>query len=313
MPRRHFQCIVIFLLVTLIVLLSPIRFFTEEFAAGLQQELLPSPPHPIPHKIWQLDPRTAGASSTGTLDTLDDALRAAAMSWIARNPDYEYTLLTAAGATALLPRFPKAQRVPLATILSSPRLEPLRAALLPYIILAAVGGTYADRATTALATVASWVPEEHRARTHAVVGMAYDQRGDAELRAGYTHPVQLAPWAFAAARGHPTVLGMVARVLAGAAELASHQRIALGELSLNEMEVERLVGAASWSGAVFQAIQAASGRVVTFAELSGLSAPRLFRDILVLPINSFGLGQNHSGSTLDEKGALIRHHFATST
>ena len=304
MPRRYFQSIVIFLLTILILLLSPVHFFTEDFITGLQREIVPVPEHLIPHKIWQVKESGNTTTKSGIPSTAHPAI----LSWILHNPDYEYTLLSDAGGKRLLPLFPK-HRGPLAAIFASARLAHLRAQLLPYMALSAVGGVYASLDTTALVSADTWIPDEHRTKIKAIIGVTYDQRGDERLRDGCAHPVQFGTWTVAAARGHTVGRGMVEQVLAGVAKLAEKQRVAVGNVKLSDDDVRKLTDSAAFSSAAFQSIQANSAEVITFADLSYLSAPKLFGDILVLPVNRFGMGQSHSGSSSNEKEAFVRHNF----
>ena len=61
---------------------------------------------------------------------------------------------------------------------------------------------------------------------------------------------------------------------------------------------------------VRQSLSIASGTTETYKNITGLKEPRLFGDILILPIDRFGTGQPHSSSTQnDAASALVRHQF----
>lgn len=71
-------------------------------------------------------------------------------------------------------------------------------------------------------------------------------------------------------------------------------------------------GPAAWTDAVFEQIQMVDPNITDLRNLSGMAEPRLYGDILVLPIDGFGMGQIHSNSTSDgtiPEAALIRHMF----
>ena len=314
MLRRHFRCIVILLLVILILHLSPIRFFTEDFVAELQREIAPANRYSIPRRLWQSWPHPSPSSAGPPHRAMPLAIQAAVFSWIRRNPDYAYQLLSDRSLPAFLPSLPHRHRAPLRALLAAPHLAGLRARLLPYLALHARGGVHADARTTALRPVDAWIPAPHRARAALVVGVCYDQRREPRVRAGYAHPVQFCPWALAAARGHVAPRRMVAQALAGLAAMAAAQKGPIARVRVDDADVERLTGGAALSAVVFRSLApaGADGGVVTFADLSGLGAPRLFGEVLVLPVNAFGSGQNHSGSTRDEREALVRYHSDTS-
>ena len=320
MLRRHFRCIVVLLLLVLILHVSPIRFFTEDFVAELQREIAPADRFSIPRRLWQTWPPSPSSSSSPSSSDADApprvvplAVQAAVWSWHRHNPDYDYQLLSDRALPALLPALPAPLRAQVSALRAAPQLRGLRARLLPYLALHARGGVAADARTSALRPVDAWMPAAQRGRARLVVGVCYDQRRERGVRAGYAHPVQFCPWALAAARGHVAARRVLAQALAGLADMARSQRVPLAAVRVADADVERLAGGAALSAVVFRSLaaaaQAAGDGPLTFANLSGLAAPRRFGEVLVLPVNAFGSGQNHSGSAHDEREALVRYHF----
>jgi hypothetical protein len=61
---------------------------------------------------------------------------------------------------------------------------------------------------------------------------------------------------------------------------------------------------------VFEELFAAAEKHITWRDITDIQSPRLYDDILVLPIAVFGTRQRHSRSTVDEaEDALVKHQF----
>lgn len=74
-----------------------------------------------------------------------------------------------------------------------------------------------------------------------------------------------------------------------------------------------ITGLASWTLNIFAALSAAAGTEIDWRNLTGMTEPRLYGDILVLPVDAFATGLPHSGSTREgSKDALVRHMFGGS-
>lgn len=59
-----------------------------------------------------------------------------------------------------------------------------------------------------------------------------------------------------------------------------------------------------------KSISEATGTVIDYRNFTGMIQPRLFGDVLILPIDGFGTGQPHSNARQDDGGdAYIRHMF----
>ena len=60
------------------------------------------------------------------------------------------------------------------------------------------------------------------------------------------------------------------------------------------------------------AIADATGEPVTYLNFTGMKEPRLFGDILILPVDGFATGQGHSGASNhgeDPPTAMVRHQW----
>jgi alpha 1,6-mannosyltransferase len=177
------------------------------------------------------------------------------------------------------------------------------------MILAARGGIYADMDVSAVQGLRKWVPKQYRNRAGAVVGIEFD-KGDGQMISGFTHEVQLASWTLASAPGHPLLKLAVDRIKERLYALAEKQNCTLPELEPSDDEILETTGPASWTTIVLEGLSRATGRQVTFADISGLQEPTLFGDILVLSIDGFAGNVPHSGAGAHPEYMLIRHGFA---
>jgi alpha 1,6-mannosyltransferase len=183
--------------------------------------------------------------------------------------------------------------------------------LLRYLILDVEGGVYTDTDTVALKPIDVWVPEDLRDQVGLVVGIEFDQR-DGGMWADISHPVQFAQWTLAAKPGHPVFQKMVTHVLQSIKKLSEKYQVPLGELKPTSGEVMEATAPAAWTDVVFEQLQQYDPSLSTTRDLSYMTGPKLYGDILVLNIDGFGMGQPHSHSTNDgsiPELALARHLF----
>ncbi|KAK4035118.1 hypothetical protein C8A01DRAFT_48621 [Parachaetomium inaequale] len=250
----------------------------------------------IPPRIWQiLLPKSSSASK----DTFvaDPKILIVTPSWLAMNTDYTYTLV---GQKDEFVR---------TNFGSDPRISDL----LRYLILSAAGGVYTDTDTVALKPIDEWVPAELRDKVAVVVGIEFDRR-DGPRWVDISHWVQFCQWTIAAAPGHPVFDKMVARILESLDGLAKAHGVSdFGELKkLGSFGVMNSTGPAAWTDVVFEQLQEFDSSLTDIKNLSYMEKPTLYGDMLVLPIDGFGMGQPHSQSTNDgsiPKDALVRHLF----
>ena len=188
----------------------------------------------------------------------------------------------------------------------------MKSDLLRYLILDVEGGVYTDSDTVALKAIDNWVPPDLRDQVRLIVGIEFDRRDDGPW-ADIPHDLQFCQWTIAAAPGHPVFPKMVARVLQSVKELSETHGRVVDQLEPTSFEVMNSTGPAAWTDVVFEQLQEYDPTLNTTKDLSFMTAPKLYGDILVLPIDGFGMGQSHSHSTQDDEntpeGALVKHLF----
>ncbi|KAL9133784.1 MAG: hypothetical protein Q9175_005039 [Cornicularia normoerica] len=263
----------------------------------------PPPLDEIPNNIWQI------FFNYTPIDSYTESIQ----TWITKNQDYQYTLVSAAGANALALKHYANRREILYPFFSL-RVPVLRSALLRYMLLESEGGIYSDLDTPALKPANEWIPPVLRSKVHAVVGIEYD---DGE---GGTYPRMEEPRlhfcqrTMAASRGHPLMSRIVTDVVEALQELAMKNEMTIAELKPSDEEVIQISGPVIWTRAVLKTLSEATGTEMSYRNFTGMKKPRVFGDVMVLPVNGFGTGQLHSGSVREgSKDALLRHWWKESS
>ncbi|KAL2131600.1 hypothetical protein VTI74DRAFT_4816 [Chaetomium olivicolor] len=265
--------------------------------------------HGIPPKIWQilLPKKTSPPDFVPNPKILEDT-----PSWLAMNPDYTYTLVGQKGGEEFVrAKFGDNPKI-VEAFTKMPNVGQ-KSDLLRYLLLEAEGGVYSDTDTVALKPINKWVPEQLKDKVNVVVGIEFDRR-DGGGWADINHWVQFCQWTIAAAPGHPVFRKMVDRILVSLDDLArAHNVPSFADLEkLKSFEVMNSTGPAAWTDVVFSQLQEFNNSLTDTKDLSFMTEPRLIGDILILPIDGFGMGQVHSNSTHDgtiPEAALVKHLF----
>ena len=230
-------------------------------------------------------------------------------SWVTQNPDHSYTLLSKEGAENFV-REHYSQRPEIAHTFLDLNFHIFRADLLRYMLLEAIGGVYSDIDTTPIKPIQDWIPEQLLSQTRAVVGIEYDQLDNPGPSHGFSEHISFCQWTLASSKGHPMMTRIVEEVVSNLRAMARRNGTTIAALKVKDQDVGVVTGPAIWTRAVMQSLSVASGSPVTYKNVTGLKEPRLFGDILILPIDGFGTGQPHSGSSQDDTAsAFVRHQF----
>ncbi|KAF6823189.1 initiation-specific alpha-mannosyltransferase [Colletotrichum plurivorum] len=289
-------------------------------------------PH-IPPKIWQVS-ILPGAS--GSHDPVDPPKYAT--QWLSFHPSFAYSIVNAAGAFATINRIEEflplachssdrsnaparrraqldqCQKLAEPTRLYNAVAQPVvQADLVRYALLALEGGVYSDSDTYPVRPLRDWVPEVYRNQTRLIVGIEADSQPPVN---GTKYPVQLGQWTFAAAKNHPILWRMIRRVLeevqrrAGGTESVDEQQ---PDVWFNIGEVLSVSGPVGWTEELYRYLSDLTATEFTWGNLTGLTGPVLFGDVLVLPINGFTTGVEHSGASMETvEATMVRHDFAGS-
>ena len=253
-------------------------------------------------KIWQttkLGPMSLGEKDRKNLE-----------KWDEMNPTWRHEILTDGGCDEYVrDRF--AGRPDIVKVFTALKDNILRADLIRYLVLLGDGGIYSDIDTESLKPIDEWIPPEYKDVTNAVVGVEYDTFGHDPAPALLI--VQFINWTIMSKNSHPLMELTVRNAISAIEALAEKQQVPLGHIQANFNDVLASTGPALLTTATYEYLSKATGTKVSWLNVTGLKAPKLIHDILVLPVTAFGNGQTHSNAgTPQDPTALVHHLFSGS-
>lgn len=250
-------------------------------------------PH-IPPKVWQIYFTDKPDSISGYKNNM--------FSWISRSPSYSYTVVDQPGALSIISKLSVSTHPHILPVFYSMSRRVLRVDFVRYIILALNGGVYSDMDTELLQPVYDWVPSEYRTRTKLIVGIEADQDPPVE---GTTYQVQFGQWTLASAPSHPALWMMIERILDEVQKRPYHDPP--HNIEYSNGDVLNITGPAGWTQTIMRYLSHTMGEELTWRNFTGMTEPRLFADVLVLPINGFASHVPHSGASPGGSDAFVRH------
>lgn len=170
--------------------------------------------------------------------------------------------------------------------------------LLRYLLLEAGGGIYTDLDTIALKPIDTWVPGHLRSHVRLVVGIIYDQQDHAPQK-DKAYPLQFAQSTIAAAPGHPAIHNMISQVVTSMRRPTVQDGVDEAKDRPSNLDISYITGSAVWTKVLFDYLQSINSDLTDIMSFSYLERPTLCGDVLILPVDGFGMGQNRSGSTND--------------
>lgn len=188
----------------------------------------------------------------------------------------------------------------------------MKSDLLRYLVLNVEGGVYSDIDTVAIKPVSKWVPPYLRDRIRLIAGIEFDRLNGPKW-VGMSHDVQFGQWTFAGAPGHPVFRKLIDRAVEGVEELARAHGVAVSDLRPNKhTDVVNTTGPIAFTDMILEEIQKVDPLFNDTKAFSPMKENIVIGDMLLLPIDAFGMGQSHSGSTKDGSiphNALVQHLF----
>ncbi|KAI5462820.1 hypothetical protein BGZ63DRAFT_402179 [Mariannaea sp. PMI_226] len=257
----------------------------------------------IPQKIWQVMLRSVDPHALREMPT-----------WLAKNMDYQYTLLGDKKSDEFVQKnFAKEPR--LIEVYSKLQNIGMKVDLLRYLLMYIEGGVYADIDVAAVRPVDTWVPEHLRGTIKLIVGPEFDRLGGGAW-AGMPYYVQFGQWTVAAAPRHPVFRTLIDRALQGIEDLIADSGVPIEEFKpSNNNQVLNSTGPIAFTETVFKYMQTFDSNLTDTQNLSAMKESRVYGDVLVLTIDGFGTGQVHSGSSHNgtmPESALVHHKFWSS-
>ncbi|KAG7001497.1 hypothetical protein G7Y79_00031g066120 [Physcia stellaris] len=227
----------------------------------------PASHDPIPKKIWQTW-QTPAAQLAGEE-------KARVSSWLDKNPEYQYELLTDRAAETFVRRHFSQEPFLHDTFLTLNDTI-LRADFLRYLHL--------NLALPELYTSAS-----------AIVGIEADRHpveNDIKLYSDYRpHIWSINNWTFASRPRHPFLRLVVESVARNLRNIATAQNRSLAQIEASYKQVIDSTGPAAFSAAFLEYASQVSGRRITGEDASMLEEPKAFGDVVVLPIRAMSTAE----------------------
>lgn len=257
-----------------------------------------APKSPIPKNIWQIFfPPSDTQNVERSLIHAGD--------WVSLGPDYTYTMMGRAGAASFLDEQYK-DRPDIRDMFNGLTRAAMKSDFLRYLLLLRQGGFYGDVDTKPLVALDEWIEPSQRAHVRLIISLEYDQA--AGHRNDFKYPAQFCQWTIAAAPGHPVLETMVQRVLGGLQDSMAEHGKPIESIHFSDFDVVNKTGPVAWTEVIFDEIKRRAPEVKSFDDLTGVTEPRYYGDIAVLPSYAF------MAEPLDDWGwtnrrCLVRHYF----
>lgn len=292
----------------LLALLVLVYFFSGQ-SHGISNSLFHSMPEKFPRKIWQ----------TWKVDPLkfEERDHNVAQSWIAKNPDYRYEVLTDQNDMAYVETHfgpDGLNRPDIVYVYRELTARIIKADLLRYMIMYIEGGLYTDIDVEALKPINHFIPPRWKERdVDMVVGVEIDQPEYDK------HPVlgqkckSFCQWTFMCKPRLPVMMRLIENIMVWLRSVALQQNVPISQVKLDFDQVISGTGPSAFTNAILDDIEQRTGQKVSWDQFHDLSESTLVGGVLVLTVEAFAAGQGHSDSgTHDTKQALVKHHYHAS-
>ena len=257
------------------------------------------PPAAIRRKLWQTSKHAPMALDAEYQDNIK--------RWDEMNPSWRHEVLTDKGSDEYVrDRFSHDSEV--VSVYTGLTDNIMRADFFRYLVLLGDGGVYTDIDTQILKPIEQWIPDEYMNQTSAVVGIEYDTfglgHGEALL------DLQLVNWTIMSKANHRLMEIVVKNCVKSIKALAKKQNVGIEAIKATFNDVLASTGPTQLTRSTWQYLTEVTGEEFTWQKVTGLGAPMLAHDILILPVTSFANGQTHSNSRPPtDPSALVHHQF----
>ena len=240
----------------------------------------------IPKKIWQTWHTPAAL--------LADEDKGRVRSWLEKNPDYRYELVTDTEAEGFV-RHQFADNELLRNTFLGLNDTILKADFLRYLVIFAEGGLYADIDVECYKSIQSWLPDELWNNAGVIVGIEADRKpvpNDVKLYSDHRdHIFAINNWSFMAARRHPFMRLIAENVARNLLAIAKEQNRTLSGIKLSYKQVIESTGPRAFTAAFLEYSSKAMGTEITSADATMLEKPKIFGDLVVLPIRAMSTAE----------------------
>ena len=173
------------------------------------------------------------------------------------------------------------------------------------------GGVYADIDVEALKPVDKFIPPDvYEDDIDLVIGVEVDEP------TFDFHPIlgpkckSFCQWTFMSKPGCPAILRLIHNVISWINELSRIQTVPIANLTVTFDDVIKGTGPTAFTLAILAEMAAQTGHAIDWDMFHHMDAPVLVENILVLTVDAFAAGQDHSHSgDYSSEAALVKHHY----
>lgn len=268
----------------------------------------------FPKKIWQ----------TWKVGRDDEAFpgqfRSMSETWLSKNPDHEYSLLSDAECLQIVRDIFKSLPQVVDAYTQMPK-SILRADFFRYLIIYAKGGVYSDIDTVCHKPISQWSSASKKLAGEPLdVGLTIGIEADPDRpdwHDWYARRVQFCQWTIQLKPGHPALVELIARITENTIRRINDKTI--NDVDEHNRGVMDWTGPAIWTDTMFAymngIMQLGQPRlnpeeIVLWKLVTGIEQPLAIDDLLILPITSFSPGVGHMGSKdVNDEMAFVQHIF----
>ncbi|KAK3294339.1 nucleotide-diphospho-sugar transferase [Chaetomium fimeti] len=266
----------------------------------------------FPRKIWQ----------TWKVNPLkfEDRDLNTARSWVAKNPDYRYEVLTDDNDLRYVEYHfgPDGfNRPDIVNFYRDVKAAIVKADLLRYMIMYAEGGVYADIDVEALKPLSKFIPERYAEKDiDMVIGVEIDEPDWKD------HPIlgpksrSFCQWTFVCKPQLPVMMRLIEKIMSWLNGVAKEQGVSLSEVDLDFDQIISGTGPSAFTEAILieMDLQKEDPRTkIDWDLFHDLDESKVVSRVLILTVEAFAAGQGHSHSGNHEaRAALVKHHYHAS-
>ncbi|KAH0835268.1 hypothetical protein AYO21_10693 [Fonsecaea monophora] len=312
LPVYIFVCGLVILLISQVTFRGPQHANAAELVRRDATPVVTSTkPGGFPQKIWQ----------SWKVDALDLEGRDlfCARSWMAKNPNYRYEVLTDSNDIQYLETHFGPGGLNRPDIIDVYRLltaKIIKADLLRYLIMYVEGGVYVDIDVEALKPLDRFIPDSDQFKEDdidMIIGVEIDQPKFIK------HPIlgskckSFCQWTFICKPRLPVMLRLVENIIEWLQDLSQKQGVSISDLSLGFDDVISGTGPSAFTDAILEEMSRRESRNITWDVFHNIDEARLVGGVLVLTVEAFAAGQGHSDSgDHNSRHALVKHHYHAS-
>ncbi|KAL2127391.1 hypothetical protein VTI74DRAFT_10817 [Chaetomium olivicolor] len=266
----------------------------------------------FPRKIWQTWKVNPLHFEERDLNT--------ARSWLAKNPDYRYEVLTDDNDMKYVEWHygPDGfNRPDIVNFYRDIKAAIVKADLLRYLIMYAEGGLYADIDVEALKPLSKFIPERYDVKDiDMVVGVEIDEPDWAN------HPIlgpksrSFCQWTFMCKPQLPVMMRLIEQIMSWLNGVAKEQGVPLSQVELDFDQIISGTGPSAFTEAILKEMNLHKedpNLKIDWDLFHDLQESKVVSRVLVLTVEAFAAGQGHSDSGNHEaRAALVRHHYHAS-